>query len=84
MERVVIVGKTYKHFKGNLYKVLCIATDSETNEEVVVYEALYGKHLIWTRPYDMFNSLVDRKKYPNIKQKYRFEEIRKEDINESK
>ena len=46
MERVIIVGKTYRHFKGELYKVMCIATDSETNEEVVVYEALYGKHLM--------------------------------------
>lgn len=75
MERVIIVGKTYKHFKGELYKVLCIATDSETLEEVVVYEALYGKHLIWTRPYNMFNSLVDKEKYPNSKQEYRFELI---------
>lgn len=73
MERVIIVGKTYKHFKGDLYKVMCIATDSETNEEVVVYEALYGKHLIWTRPYDMFNSLVDKVKYPDSNQEYRFE-----------
>ena len=73
MERVIMVGKTYKHFKGQKYKVICIALDSETNEEVVVYEALYGKHLIWTRPYEMFNSLVDREKYPEVKQQYRFE-----------
>lgn len=73
MDRVVIIGKTYHHFKGKDYKVLLIATDSETNSEVVVYEALYGKHLIWTRPYDMFNSKVDHEKYPNIKQEYRFE-----------
>ena len=73
MDRVIMVGKTYKHFKGKEYKVLCIATDSETNEEVVVYEALYGKHMIWTRPYDMFNSLVDKEKYPDIDQEYRFE-----------
>ncbi len=73
MDRVVMVGKIYRHFKGQEYKVLCIATDSETNEEVVVYEALYGKHLIWTRPYNMFNSLVDKEKYPEVKQEYRFE-----------
>lgn len=73
MERVIIVGKTYRHFKGELYKVMCIATDSETNEEVIVYEALYGKHLIWTRPYDMFNSFVDKVKYPDVEQDYRFE-----------
>lgn len=73
MERLIIIGKTYRHFKGDLYKVMFIATDSETNKEVVVYEALYGKHIIWTRPYDMFNSLVDNEKYPNVSQKYRFE-----------
>ncbi len=73
MDRVIMVGKTYRHFKGKEYKVLCIATDSETNEEVVVYEALYGKHIIWTRPYDMFNSLVDKEKYPDCNQEYRFE-----------
>ncbi len=73
MDRVVMVGKTYRHFKGKDYKVLLIAIDSETNEEVVVYEALYGNHQIWTRPYDMFNSLVDKEKYPEIEQEYRFE-----------
>lgn len=77
--RDVIIGKTYRHFKGNLYKVLDIVFDSESNGEelkkVVIYEALYADHLKWARPYDMFNSLVDKDKYPNIKQKYRFEEI---------
>ncbi|MDD3453214.1 MAG: DUF1653 domain-containing protein [Bacilli bacterium] len=77
MDRVIIVGKTYKHFKGQKYKVLCIAKDSESEgndlKEVVVYEALYGKHLIWTRPYDMFNSKVDKNLYPDVDQEYRFE-----------
>lgn len=73
MERILMIGRTYKHFKGKKYKVLCIAIDSETNEEVVVYEALYGKHLIWTRPYNMFCSKVDKEKYPNVEQEYRFE-----------
>lgn len=78
--REIKIGKTYKHFKGNLYKVLDIVYDSESNNDeelkkVVIYEALYGEHLKWARPYDMFNSLVDTKKYHDIKQKYRFEEI---------
>ena len=73
MDRVVMIGKVYRHFKGKEYKVLLIATDSETNEEVVVYEALYGRHLIWTRPMDMFLSEVDHEKYPDVTQKYRFE-----------
>ena len=74
----VVVGGTYKHFKGNLYKVLMIAYDSETNNDIepkkmVVYEALYGEHKIWVRPYEMFVSKVDKEKYPEVKQEYRFE-----------
>ena len=75
MERVITIGKTYKHFKGNNYKVLMIARDSETNKDVVIYEALYGDHIIWARDYDMFNSKVDKEKYPDITQEYRFEQI---------
>lgn len=80
MERKIEIGKTYRHFKGNLYKVLDIVNDSESNNDevykkIVVYEALYGEHLHWARPYDMFNSLVDNVKYPDVKQKYRFEEV---------
>ena len=80
MERVIKIGKTYKHFKGNLYKVIDIVYDSESNNDeeykkVVIYQALYGDNLKWARPYDMFNSLVDKEKYPNVKQVYRFEEV---------
>ena len=74
----VIVGKKYRHFKGNLYEVLLIAYDSESNNDkeyrkVVIYQALYGDNLKWARDYDMFNSLVDKEKYPEVKQEYRFE-----------
>ena len=80
MDRVIEVGKKYKHFKGKLYKVLDIVYDSESNNDeeykkIVVYQALYGENLKWARPYDMFNSLVDKEKYPEIKQEYRFEEV---------
>lgn len=70
--REILIGEVYHHFKGNDYKVLYIATDSETQEKVVVYESLYDNK-VWVRPYEMFNSLVDTFKYPDIKQKYRFE-----------
>lgn len=75
MERVIIIGKTYKHFKGKQYKVLMIARDSETLNDIVIYESLYGNHIIWARDYDMFNSLIDKEKYPDASQKYRFEQI---------
>lgn len=71
--RNVLEGKIYHHFKGNDYEVLYIATHSETNEKMVVYKAMYGNYGVYVRPYDMFNSLVDIKKYPDIRQKYRFE-----------
>lgn len=76
--RKVEIGRIYKHFKGNRYYVLDIVLDSESNNDlepkkIVIYKALYGKHLVWARPYDMFNSEVDHEKYPEVKQKYRFE-----------
>lgn len=78
--RKISIGKIYRHFKGKLYIVLDIVNDSESNNEeefskIVIYQALYGEHLKWARPYNMFNSLVDTEKYPEIKQKYRFEEV---------
>lgn len=69
----VEINKIYKHFKGNSYIVKCIAINSETLEEMVVYKALYDDEKIWVRPLKEFVSLVDTNKYPNINQKYRFE-----------
>lgn len=67
------INGIYKHFKGDLYIVEDIAIHSETKEKYVVYRGLYGNTELYIRPYDMFLSEVDREKYPNVKQKYRFE-----------
>lgn len=50
----------YRHFKGNEYEVLCIAKHSETQEEMVVYKALYGDGGVWVRPACMWNETVER------------------------
>ena len=76
MERKIEIGKKYRHFKGNIYKVIDIVNDSEReNGKMVIYEAQYEDHTKWARPYDMFASPVDKEKYPDIKQEYRFEEV---------
>ena len=65
--------RVYRHFKGDYYLTEDVARDSESGEEYVVYRKLYGDGSLWIRPMAMFLSEVDREKYPECPQKYRFE-----------
>lgn len=82
------IGAIVRHFKREyitdpqsaeyLYKILAFASHTETGEKLVIYQALYPPYKTCARPYDMFISEVDHVKYPDIKQRYRFEVINTE------
>ena len=83
-QRDLVVGDIVRHFKREwvsettseyLYKILAFASHTETGERLVIYQGLYPPFKICARPYDMFMSKVDKKKYPNSKQQYRFEKF---------
>lgn len=85
MEKEIFhVGDIVRHFKRELvdestqeylYQIIAFAHHTETEEQLVVYKALYAPYKVCARPYDMFMSEVDHAKYPDIKQKYRFEVV---------
>ena len=72
--RTIQANKLYKHFKGGLYETINIAKHTETGEMLVIYREV-SKDTIYARPYDMFNSKVDKEKYPEVLQEYRFEDL---------
>ncbi len=72
-------GWRYRHFKGGLYQIVTLALNTETGEDMVVYQALYDDFKVYVRPLSMFLSETDFVKYPDSTQPMRFERVDAED-----
>ena len=78
MNMEVLIGRVYKHYKGNYYIVENIAIHSETGEKMVIYKALYGDGKVYARPYDMFIERINKEK-----SSYRFQLQEIIDVNKN-